>query len=346
MEILRCSESGRSKVDFDQLEFGKTFTDHMVEATFEHGQWGEMKIKPLEPLVMHPGSHVLHYGQAIFEGLKAYRTQGDEVNLFRVRDNISRLNRSAARMAMPELNEGKVLEAITAWMELERDWVPGADQGTLYLRPFVISTSTTLRAMPSDQYKFMLIGSPVGFYYDEPIRVKVESHFRRAAQGGVGFAKAAGNYAAAFMPAQKARDEGFDQLIWTDNSSHQHLEELGSANVFILADGVLYTPQLHDSILAGITRDSVLKLAEHLGIKAYERSLSLDFLREQLRIGKVEAVFATGTAASITFIKEIQLDDTLYEVPVDASDVKRIDELMSGIKYGRTEDPFQWNYLV
>ncbi len=347
MQIRRCDRSGVDKIDFDNLVFGRTFTDHMICCDFDGEQWGEFIIKPLEPIAMHPGTHVLHYGQAVFEGLKAYRTDNNRINLFRIKDNLARLNTSAERMAIPAIDEDKVLEAVKVWMDLDKAWVPGQDQGSLYLRPFLFATSPTLRAIPSIKYSFMLIACPVGFYYNKPISVKVETEFTRAAVGGVGFAKAAGNYGAAFMPTMMAKDEEFDQLLWTDRSEEQYLEELGSANLFFMADGVLYTPELHDSILAGITRDSVIQLAGEEGIEVKEQKLAKAFLLQQLESGRLESLFATGTAAAITFIRRIQVDGKNFEIQSEQSEkIKGIKSKLEAMKLARVPDSFSWNYIV
>lgn len=347
MEERRVEHSAIGDVDFDNLVFGRTFTDHMIECDYADGEWGEFVIKPLENLSVHPALHVFHYGQAVFEGLKAYKTDGGKVNLFRVKDNLKRLNVSAARMAIPEIDESKTLEVIKRWMEIDKQWVPSQAQGTLYLRPFLIATSPTLRAIPSLKYKFILIASPVGFYYTEPIRVKVESKYTRATKGGVGYAKAAGNYGAAFMPTLLAKDDDFDQLVWTDQSDEHFLEELGSANLFFKSGNTLVTPALHDSILAGITRNTVITLAKEAGLNVEERAIPKNELHQMLQEGKIDALFATGTAAAITFIEEIDVDGDLYSLESHLDEtVLKIKKHMEDVKFDRVEDSHQWNVVL
>ena len=319
----------------------------MVVADFQKGQWGEMAIGPVEAFQMHPATHVFHYGQAVFEGFKAYRLQDGSLNLFRIKDNISRLNQSARRLAIPQLDVDKVYEAIVQWMDMERKWVPAETQGSLYIRPFIIATSKTLRAVPSDQYRFCVIASPVGFYYPRPIKVRVETQYSRAAKGGVGFAKAAGNYAAAFMPSKLAKEEGFDQLVWTDQSEFHHLEELGSANLFLIADNVVYTPAKRDSILAGITRDSVIQLLRDKGMSVEEFSIPLDFLRQKLEEGRMQSIFATGTAAAITYINDIQIGDQSWQLASDENQLlMEIKKDLDDHKFARTADPYNWNCII
>ena len=347
MRVSKSPQSSIGNINFDELVFGHAFTDHMVSCEFKDGGWGEMEIGPLKMLEMHPASHVFHYGQAIFEGLKAYRTDDGKLNIFRLKDNIRRLNLSAERMAIPPLDTDQVYASVLEWMKMDSAWVPQQTQGSLYIRPFIIATSPTLRAVPSRSYKYMLIASPVGFYYDKPIKVKVETHFSRAAKGGVGFAKAAGNYAAAFMPTVQAKKEGFEQLIWTDRSEHQYLEELGSANLFFLSEGVVYTPAIHDSILAGITRDSVIQLLRSRGVEVREMNISKDELRSKLEHGSVDCLFATGTAAAITYINEVSVDAENFRLNSDQNVlIQEIKANMEDYKFGRLSDPYDWNVIV
>lgn len=346
MKVIKKEGSDIGSVDFNNLVFGRKFTDHMISCEYDGESWGEMVIEPLHEIAMHPATHVFHYGQAVFEGLKAYRTVNGDVNLFRVKDNLNRLNRSSERMAIPSIDPDKVLEAIDAWMKLDKEWVPGVDQGSLYIRPFVIATSPTLYAVPSVTYRFMLIASPVGFYYAEPIRIRLETKYHRAAAGGVGAAKAAGNYGASFMPASKGRAEGFNQLLWTDSSPERNIEELGSANFFYLCGQDLYTPALHDSILAGITRDSVIELAKDQGLNVVEAAIPKAQLLQHLKDQKVSCVFATGTAAAIAYIKEISIEEELYTIDsVNNPEVKMLGKRLHEIKRGM-QDRSGWNHLL
>lgn len=333
-------------MDLTNLEFGMLFTDHMIECDYKDGKWGKFQIKPVEALSLHPATHVFHYGQAVFEGLKAYKTEKG-INLFRVKDNLARLNTSLERMAMPQIDEQKVLDAMLHWLEMDKEWVPGKEYGSLYIRPFVISTSSMLRAVPSKEYKFILIAGPVGFYYSEPIKVKLERKYARASEGGVGYAKAAGNYGAAFMPTNLGKEEGFDQLIWTDRSEDANIEELGSANLFMVIDGVFYTPELHDSILAGITRKSIVQIIRDLGYTCIEDKIPTEMLEDALEQDMVDCMFASGTAAAITYINEVQIDGNNYQLDSPSYEaVKKIKERLFAIRYNEVEDPYGWNLML
>ena len=346
-DVSKINQSGIDRMDIRNLEFGMLFTDHMIECDFKDGKWGDAHIKPVEELTLHPATHVFHYGQAVFEGLKAYRLDEGKLNAFRLTDNLERLNRSLERMAMPKIDVSSIRDLMIHWLDMERNWVPGRDYGTLYIRPFVISTSHMLRAVPSKEYKFMVIAGPVGFYYDKPIRVKLERKFARSSRGGVGYAKAAGNYGAAFMPSQQAKAEGFDQLIWTDRSDDAHLEELGSANLFMLIDGEFYTPALHDSILAGITRDSVVRIIRDLGYKFNEEMISTAFLETALKEGRVQSMFATGTAAAVTFIKDVDIDGAVHHIPgTEHESVLAVKNRLFAIRFTDVDDPYGWNEIV
>ncbi len=347
IDITRVSESKIGNYDFDKLEFGKVFTDYMMYSDFDGEKWSDYKIESLKPISMHPGTSCLHYGQAIFEGLKAYKTIDNKVNLFRLRDNVERLNRSAARLQMPQLDVDIAITAIQEYVALQKDWVPLRTQGALYLRPFMIAMDNTLRATPSITYRFMVIACPVGFYYDHPLKIKLERNFRRAATGGVGFAKAAGNYAASFQPSQAAKQLGYDQVIWTDITNNYTLEELGSANFFYTKGDVLVTPQLKDSMLAGITRDTVIALAKSKGIEVQELLITADEFESDLKAGLITSMFATGTAASVTFVNNVTIDDRTYTVLSNKN--RAIIDLkaqIDSIKFLDEELRSEWNFVV
>lgn len=347
MRIEKVRESQLSKIDFNNLDFGKIFTDHMLVCDFDGEKWGEYTIEPLVPISMHPATSVLHYGQAIFEGLKGYRCTDGKVNIFRLKDNLERMNISAERMQMPRFDSGDAHHAIEEFIKLERAWVPTAEQGSLYIRPFMISTDHTLKALSSKSFRFMVIACPVGFYYNKPLSIYVEKKHRRAASGGVGYAKAAGNYAASFYPTEKAKVAGFDQVLWTDSTNNFSLEELGSANFFYVKNGEIYTPELHDSILKGITRNTIIQIARSKGVVVHEVQISTDQFTKDLKAGAVECMFATGTAAAITFVNAVTIDDAKYDVSShNFSMVNKLKEDLDAYKFLQNDSKPEWNVVV
>lgn len=347
INIIPAEKSGLSSVDFDNLEFGKTFVDYMVVADYDGENWSDFEIRPLEKLSMHPGTSALHYGQCIFEGLKAYKTSAGDINLFRLTDNIKRINKSAVRMEMPELPEAETKECILEFVKLQKEWIPSQEQGSLYLRPFMIATENTLRAKPSRTYKFMVIACPVGFYYNKPLKIILGRKYSRAAKGGVGYAKAAGNYAASFHPNNVAHQMGYDQILWTDISNDYTLEELGSANFFFARGNSIYTAPTKDSILAGITRDTVITLAREKGMEVNIGLTTADQFEKMLQDGEIDCLFATGTAASITFVNSITIDDATYEVNSNSFEpVTQLKLEMDAIKFLEKSTNHDWNILV
>lgn len=347
MKFTQIDNSAISKLDFDNIEFGKVFTDYMLTSDFNGETWSEMSLEPLADLKIHPGTSVLHYGQAIFEGLKAYKTDEGKVNIFRLKDNLSRLNKSAERMKMATIDEEVALEATKTFVEKQKDWIPPRDKGSLYIRPFMISTDNTLRALASESYKFMVIACPVGFYYSTPLNIYLEKRFSRAATGGVGYAKAAGNYAASFYPAELAKGNGFDQILWTNINDEYTLEELGSANFFFVRRGELYTPTMQDSILDGITRKSVIQLAKQSGMKVIEQAIKAADFEKYISAGEVECMFATGTAAAITYVNGVNIDGSQYSVKSDEySSVQNIEKLLDKSKYLEDDTNPSWNVVI
>ena len=347
IDITRVSDSTIGDYNFDKLEFGKVFSDYMIVTDYDGEKWSKYSIEPLKPLVMHPATSSLHYGQAIFEGLKAYKNDKDEVNVFRLRDNLIRLNKSADRLQMPPIDVDLAFLAIKEFVSLQKNWVPKRSQGSMYIRPFMLAKDDTLRAVPSVTYRFVVIACPVGFYYDYPLNIKLERNYRRAATGGVGYAKAAGNYAASFKPSKSAKEQGYDQLIWTDITNNYTLEELGSANFFWVKNNELYTPEIKDSILQGITRDTIIKLAEKQGIKVNQEVTAAEEFENDLKEGQITCMFATGTAASITFVNYITIDDNKYTVKSDENAVMiEIKEQMDRLKFLDEVVNSEWNVVV
>ncbi len=346
MQIDLVSQSKINTVDFNQLDFGKTFTDYMMVMDFDGESWSGLTIEPINTLNFHPAMSVFHYGQAIFEGLKAFKATDNRVNIFRLNDNLVRFNKSAERLMMPLIDIPTVSDAIKKFVDMQRDWVPSRDQGSLYLRPFMISTDNTLRAVSSSGFKFVVIACPVGFYYAEPISIIVDKNYRRAATGGIGFAKAAGNYAASFYPSKLAKEKGFDQVLWTDITNNFTLEELGSANFFFVKNGELYTPKMRDSILNGITRNTVIHLAKESGMMVHEAEITADEFKKDLNSGSVDCVFATGTAAAITYIHKIMIDEETFHVKSNMyAPVNQLHKDLEDAKFG-LKNHEEWNVWV
>ena len=347
MTITEVEQSAVDRIDFENLQFGKVFTDHMLVSDFDGESWSDFVIEPLKPIQMHPATSVLHYGQAIFEGLKAYKNDEGKINIFRLQDNLTRLNASAERMQMPGVNKQAALAAIKKFVDLEQEFIPNQSQGSLYIRPFMISTDHTLKAVASNSYRFMVIACPVGFYYNTPLSIYLEKNYRRAASGGVGYAKAAGNYAASFYPAEKAKQLGFDQVLWTDVTNGFTLEELGSANFFYVKGGVVYTPKIHDSILKGITRDTIINIARDSGIEVVEDNITANQFQQDLSSGEVDCMFATGTAAAITYVNAITIDNKKYEISSNSYEpVLGLKEKLDGLKFLADLTYPQWNVEV
>jgi branched-chain amino acid aminotransferase len=337
-----------NEVDFEHLKFGQHFADHMVVADYYDGQWQDLRIVPYGPLEMMPAMSSLHYGQAIFEGLKAYRSAEGEVNIFRPHENFSRFNESALRMCMPAVTEEMFINALRVLVDMDRAWVPGADGSSLYIRPFMYATDSFVGVRPSETYRFVIFCCPVGAYYSEPVKVKVERHYTRAAEGGTGFAKCAGNYAGAMLPSKLAQQEGYHQLLWTDHVEHEYIEESGTMNVMFVIDGKLVTPQLGTSVLSGITRDSILKIARHWGMQVEERRVSVTEVIEANQTGRLQEAFGAGTAATIAAIKAISCDGIDHELPaIETREFSaKVRKYMDDLKYGRIADEHGWNLTV
>ncbi len=345
--VEQVNESKISKIDFDNLTFGKTFTDHMLECTWRNGRWENPVIKAYGPIMMEPSAKVFHYGQAIFEGMKAFKDEDDNVFLFRPEDNWKRFNESAKRLAMPEVPEEIFMDGLKKLVDLDRDWVRYGDGLSLYLRPFMIASENGVAAAPSTEYKFMIVMSPAFAYYRGDVRVIIASKYSRAADGGIGYAKAAGNYAASFYPNNLALEEGYQQIIWTDAATHQYLEEAGTMNIFVRIGDKLLTAPNNDRILNGVTRRSVIQLAQDKGIEVEVRKVSVAEVKEAAEKGELKEIFGTGTAAVIVPIKGFKHEEYTYELPVlensYASDIK---QSIKDIHYNRVEDKHGWRVKV
>jgi branched-chain amino acid aminotransferase len=342
ISIQRIEKSGLEGLDLGNLEFGKVFCDHMLIAKCRNGVWEDPAIMPYGPLNLSPASSVLHYGQAIFEGMKAYRSVQGGVKLFRLKDNFNRFNLSAKRMCMPEVPEEIFTDGIKALVQLDQAWIPPQRESALYLRPFLIAVDEFIGVRPATNYLFIVINCSVNAYYNKALKLKVEDRYARAAKGGVGEAKAAGNYGAAMKATQLAQAQGFDQLLWTDAKYHEWIEELGTSNFFCVIDQKLVTPLFEGTILKGITRDSVIQIARRLGIEVEERPLSVTEIMDAANEGRLTEAFATGTAAALTAIESINCGGEEFQLSLDGLVRKPISEALLQIRIGEQEDHFGW----
>ena len=344
ISIQKVKQSRLPEVDFSNIPFGKIYTDHMFMADFRDGDWSNLRIIPYGYMPISPATPALHYGQSIFEGMKALKNSSGESLVFRPLDNWNRMNISAERMCMPYVPEELFMDSLSALIDLDRNWIPTAEGSSLYIRPFMFSADEYIGIKASDNFTFMIILCPVGSYYSTPVKVRIETHYTRAVEGGTGYAKAGGNYGGAIYPAKLAQDKGYHQLIWTDGKNHEFIEESGTMNVMFVIEDTLVTAPLSDSILAGITRDSVLKLARHWGMKVEERRISVRELVDGLQNGKVKEAFGAGTAATIAHIELIGYEDKDYYLPpiADRKFSNRVLEELDGIKRGTKPDPFGW----
>ncbi|HQS56088.1 MAG TPA: branched-chain amino acid aminotransferase [Sediminibacterium sp.] len=335
-------------MSLENIPFGKYFTDHMLEADFVDGAWNNVSIKPYQPLQLDPSLAAIHYGQSIFEGIKAYKNQEGEAAIFRPDENFKRFNLSAERMCMPQVPEAIFMEGMRQLIEIDKDWIPNMKDHALYIRPFMFSTDELLGVRPSDSYKFLIILSPTGPYYAKPMKILVEENYTRAAPGGVGFSKNAGNYGGSMMAAKMANKQGYDQVLWTDSQEHKWLQEVGMMNVFFLINGVAVTPSLEEgTILHGVTRKSVMTLLSEMGIKIEERRINVDELVAAYQSGQLQEVFGTGTAATIAPIKELKYKDHIMPFDLEKFKVSpAIKQQLDDIKEGRVADTHGWMFKV
>lgn len=343
------AEKLKEKPDPDTLQFGKNFTDYMFMMDFDgENGWVNPIIKPFASITLSPASFVFHYGQAVFEGLKAYKTIDGRSIIFRPEKHIARLNASCERLCIPPLDPELVLETLTTLVALEKDWIPEKEGTSLYIRPFIISTEPYLGIRPSHHYKFMIILSPVGAYYSDgqlnPIKIYVEDEYVRAVKGGVGHVKTPGNYAASILAQERANEVGYEQVLWLDGKENKYIEEVGSMNIFFKINGEIYTPKLNGSILPGVTRDSVIQIVRDWGIPLHEELISIDDLYEVYQKGQLEEVFGTGTAATISPVGELKWEEHVMTINhfETGEFSKKLHETMTGFHYGKIEDKFGW----
>ena len=338
----------KEKPDESKLGFGTLFTDYMfiMDYTPDKG-WHSSRIEPYAPMPLDPSTMFLHYAQGAFEGLKAYRTQSGSIQLFRPQENFKRLNRSCRRLCMPELDEDFALKALKQLLTIEKNWIPGAPETSLYIRPTIIAMDPYLGVRASHTYRFFIILSPVGAYYPEgfnPVKIQVTHEYVRAVRGGVGEAKTPGNYAASILASEKAHQEGYSQVLWLDGVEQKYIEEVGSMNIFFVIDDVIVTPELNGSILPGITRDSVIRLAKHWHDNVSEKKISIDELMQTHAAGKLTEVFGSGTAAVISPVGEIKYGNQV--ITISGGEVgpvaRKYYNAITDIQYGKTEDPLGW----
>ncbi len=348
INIQMAETSKLQNLFLENVPFGKYFSDHMLEADYEDGEWKNVEIKPYQPFLLEPSTAALHYGQAIFEGIKAYKDAAGNVGIFRPYDNFSRFNLSAERMQMPVVPEEIFIEGMRMLIDLERKWIPDQQDHALYIRPFMFSTDPVIGVKPSETYKFVIICSPTGPYYNKPMRIYVEEKYTRAAPGGIGFAKTAGNYGASMLPTAEAKKLGYDQVLWTDAVEHRYIQEIGTMNVFFIIGHTAVTPDLNSgTILGGVTRSSAITLLKEMGFEVIERNISIDDIVDAHRAGILFEVFGTGTAATISAIRELRYKD--YVIEFDVAKWKTAPELkrrLDEIREGKAEDTHGWMYKV
>lgn len=344
IQVTKVERSKIHDVDFNNLPFGKYFTDHMLEADYENGEWERAEIKPFQPMLLEPSLAVLHYGQAIFEGIKAYRSSNGNAYIFRPYDNFKRFNISADRMQMPAVPEEIFIEGMRRLIEVDQSWIPKKEDYSLYIRPLMFATDTAIGVKPSETYKFLILLSPTGPYYAAPMRIYVEEKYTRAAPGGVGFAKNAGNYGGSLKAATDAKERGYDQVLWTDAFEHKWLQEVGTMNVFFIFGNKAVTPSLEEgTILEGVTRDSAITVLKEMGLTVEERKINIDEVIEGYKNGSLTELFGTGTAATISPIKELRYKD--FEMHFDTAKWKispTLKKNLTDIREGRKEDKYGW----
>lgn len=344
ISITKAERSKLQDINLENIPFGRYFTDHMLEADYENGEWKNVEIKPYQPLLLEPSMAALHYGQAIFEGIKAYKDEIGNAFIFRPADNFRRFNQSAERMNMPVVPEEIFLEGMKKLIAIDKNWIPAKKDHSLYIRPVMFSTDEMLGVRPSETYKFLIILSPTGPYFVEPMKILVEEKYTRAAPGGVGFSKNAGNYGGSMLAATMAKKLGFDQVLWTDAFEHTWLQEVGMMNVFFVIDNVAITPSLEEgTILEGVTRDSVIKGLNEMGIKVEERKINIEEVVTAYKAGKLSEVFGTGTAAVIAPIKELNYKGFAMKFNTDNYKISStVKSWLTDIREGKKEDKFKW----
>lgn len=342
IEIQKITESKVSGVDFNNVPLGRTFTDHMFICTYSNGEWATPRIEPLQLIPTHPATMALHYGQALFEGLKATKNNRGEALLFRPEQNAKRLNYSARRLGMPEFPEELFVEGLKKLVALDQAWIPPMEGSALYLRPFMYATEAFIGMRAATSYNFIIMASPANPLYSGRVKLWAEREYIRAAHGGTGSAKAAGNYAAAVLPTELAKQKGYDQVLWLDAKEHKYIEEVGTMNIFFHIGDSFVTPALNGSILSGVTRMSVIDYLRHIGFNVEERSISLEEVRQAAKEGQLKEAFGTGTAVGIAYIESIGSEEGEILVSKESPVGEKVNHWLNQLKMGKVEDVFHW----
>jgi len=342
ISIKKTTNSRLASLDFNSIPLGRTFTDHMFICDYKDGKWQQARIEPLSDIPTHPAAMALHYGQAIFEGMKATLDSDGKPLIFRPDKNAERLNFSARRMGMPEFPEELFVEGLKAFVDMERKWIPPMEGSALYLRPFMYADEPFIGMRAATSFKFMIIASPSGPLFSKPIKLWAEKKFIRAVEGGTGEAKAAGNYAAAIRPTEIAKAKGYDQVLWLDAIEHKYIQEVGTMNIFFKINGAFITPSLDGAILNGITRLSVIELLKYKGYEVTERPISIDEILDAEKNGTLEEAFGTGTAVGIAYIEAIGSEDQVIRISDEHPVGQDVNDTLNKIKTGKIEDPFGW----
>ena len=346
ISITKVAKSKVEDLDFSSIPLGRTFTDHMFICDYKNGQWSNPRVEPLQLIPTHPAAMALHYGQAIFEGMKATVDAEGTPMLFRPTKNAARLNSSADRMGMPNFPEDLFVEGLKQLVAVEKPWIPTQEGSALYLRPFMYADEPFIGMRAATSFKFIIIASPSGPFFKKRIKLYAETKYIRAAEGGTGEAKAAGNYAAAIRPTELAKAKGYDQVLWLDAIEHKYIQEVGTMNIFFKVDGKFITPKRDGTILDGITRMSVIDILRHKGYEVTERLITIDEIKEASKNGTLEEAFGTGTAVGIAYIQEIGIDDETIHVSDKSPIGLDVNNILSGIKTGKIKDSFNWMLKV
>ena len=343
IEIKQIENSKIDTIDFNNLPFGSVFSDHMLTCTFKDGKWQNLIIEPYAPISLDPSAKIFHYGQAIFEGMKAYKDAEENTLLFRPLDNCKRLNKSAERLVIPQIPEEIFMNGLKELLKIDEAWIPTNEGSSLYIRPFIFASGSGFHASPADEYKFMICTAPSGAYFAGKVTVLIEEKYARAANGGVGFAKAGGNYAAQFYPTQLAIEKGYNQVIWTDDNTHEYIEEAGAMNIFVRINNTLITSPTNDRILDGITRKSIIQLAEDLKIDVEVRKISVSEVIAAAQSGSLKEMFGTGTAAVISPISSFGYQEKDYDLPeLDQPFATTLKKAITDIQTNKSLDPYGW----
>ncbi|HMR16138.1 MAG TPA: branched-chain amino acid aminotransferase [Mariniflexile sp.] len=341
--ITKAKTSKITEVDFDNLTFGKVFSDHMLVCDYKDGSWQAPKVVPYQPISLDPSAKIFHYGQSVFEGMKAYKDANDDVWLFRPLENFKRLNISSKRLAIPELPESYFMDGLKTLLEVDKNWIPTKAGSSLYIRPFIFASGKGFHASPADEYKFIICTAPSGAYFSGKVKVLIEETYSRSANGGVGFAKAGGNYAGQFYPTQLAVAKGYQQVIWTDDTNHEFIEEAGAMNIFIRINDTLLTGPTSDRILDGITRKSIINIAKAEGIPVEVRKITVSEVVEAAKNGSLKEMFGAGTAAVVSPISGFGYQGVDYDLPeLTETYADKLKKIITDIQTNKSEDPFGW----